>query len=321
METITADSLSMDPEAFRARMWEAGVPGAEPAGAAASGAGGGGDGGASLLDAPAAEMPPLDGASAAGSARRPSAGLAPGGAPAPARGNGGSLSGAAAALRVLPDALELESEGMAAVAAGGGFSGALAAKYPFFHAAAGDLTISDVGALLEAFKEAVLRYEALAGGYSALRGRGGGVCERGDVGVVPGSERRTSPPRGTPGGNERSETAGPTGVRPQVAGTGGGESAFVDGAGLPQGPGTEAGARAGAGMESTFMSAATEELPGEDPGAGVAGVQQGSGAREGAPQGQGQGEAIAGGGEQMLGGATQPPAAAPPQLPVGGSLI
>ena len=39
VETITADSLSMDPEAFRVRMWEAGVPGAEPAGPGASGAG------------------------------------------------------------------------------------------------------------------------------------------------------------------------------------------------------------------------------------------------------------------------------------------
>ena len=52
VETITADSLSMDPEAFRVRMWEAGVPGAEPAGHVAPGAdadggvggGGGGDG-------------------------------------------------------------------------------------------------------------------------------------------------------------------------------------------------------------------------------------------------------------------------------------
>ena len=210
VETITADSLSMDPEAFRVRMWEAGVPGAEPAGHVAPGADAdGGVGGGNLMDFSAASqlpVPPGAGPTASTPVALPASPAARSGAaravspPEAATQSRGASLARGAAVRRLPELVELEGEGMAVVAGGGGLPGGLAARHPFFHAAVGDLTVADVAALLEAYKEAVLRYEALAGGYAALLrgGRPRGRRCRGAARCPPHSATR---PRGAcPGG-------------------------------------------------------------------------------------------------------------------------
>ena len=298
VETITADSLSMDPEAFRVRMWEAGVPGAEPAGPGASGAGAcGGGGGGNLMDFSAADQLPA--ATGAGPTTptpvaMPSAPGARSGAaratPPPesaAQRRGASLSGGAATRR-LPELVELEGEGMAVVAGGGGLPGGLAARHPFFHAAVGDLTVADVAALLEAYKEAVLRYEALAGGYAALL-RGGSL---GGAAAVE-QAAQPLPPEPAP-------------AAPAPAGTGSGEGPAA----------ASSSAREGAGTET-----------------GVAGARGGAGdSGRGGDEGRAVVAAVAAGEESSAQPGLSPPppaaaqlsspgAVAPPQLPVGGSLI
>ena len=83
---------------------------------------------------------------------------------APAPGGGGAspraAAGAPSAAPPCPDAATLEAEGAALVAAADAL-GALAGAHPFLYRDAPSLTLADVAALLDAYKEAVLRAEAL----------------------------------------------------------------------------------------------------------------------------------------------------------------
>jgi len=96
------------------------------------------------------------------------AGWGGGGGPAPPRapapGGGGAspraAAGAPSAAPPCPDAATLEAEGAALVAAADAL-GALAGAHPFLYRDAPSLTLADVAALLDAYKEAVLRAEAL----------------------------------------------------------------------------------------------------------------------------------------------------------------
>ena len=263
VETITADSLSMDPEAFRVRMWEAGVPGAEPAGHVAPGADAdGGVGGGNLMDFSAASqlpVPPGAGPTASTPVALPASPAARSGAAravsppeAATQSRGASLAGGAA-VRRLPELVELEGEGMAVVAGGGGLPGGLAARHPFFHAAVGDLTVADVAALLEAYKEAVLRYEALAGGYAALL-RGGGL------GGAAAAVQPAAPP---------TRRLGPAAPAPAGSGNGRGPAA------------AGSAARAGAGAEVSGAAGAAGGGPGKAAPGGEGGKAAAAAAVEG----------------------------------------
>ena len=302
VETITADSLSMDPEAFRVRMWEAGVPGAEPAGHVAPGAGAdSGVGGGNLMDFSAASqlpVPPGAGPTASTPAALPASPAARSGAaravssPEAATQRRGASLAVGAAARRLPELVELEGEGMAVVAGGGGLPGGLAARHPFFHAAVGDLTVADVAALLEAYKEAVLRYEALAGGYAALL-RGGGL------GGAAAAVQPAAPP---------TRRLGP--AAPAPAGTGDG-----------RGP-AAADSAARAGAEVSGAAAAAGGGPGKA-GPGGEGGKAAAVAAAAAATGGGADSAQAGLSPLPPAAAELPPPGgeAAPQLPVGGSLI
>ena len=179
---------------------------------------------------------------------------------------------------------------MAVVAEGDGLPGGLAARHPFFHAAVGDLTVADVAALLEAYKEVVLRYEALAGGYAALL-RGG------SLGGAAAAEQPAQPP-----------PPGPVPAAPAPAGAGSGESPAAASSSAREGAGTETGvacARGGAGdsgLGSEGRRAAAAAAAAEEEGSAQPGLSPPPPAAGQLPS-----PVVAG--------------PRPPQLPVGGSLI
>lgn len=151
VETIDAESLSMEPAVFIAHMCRAGIPGAElPAELAAAGPP------ADLLSLDAGPSPL---ASLLSDASPPGGGSAGAGGPTPppppARGESD-----------LPTVEELEALGRPGVLSG---QGELVRKYPLLHAVHGDLRIQDVERLLTAFKELALRYESLAQGVEHAR--------------------------------------------------------------------------------------------------------------------------------------------------------
>ena len=155
VETIDAESLSMEPAVFIAHMRRAGIPGAElPAELAAAGPP------ADLLSLDAGPSPL---ASLLSDASPPGGGSAGAGRPTPP-----PPPPPAGGESDLPSVEELEALGRPGVLSG---QGELVRKYPLLHAVHGDLRIQDVERLLTAFKELALRYESLAQGVEHARAR------------------------------------------------------------------------------------------------------------------------------------------------------
>ena len=219
VETITTASLSVDPALLLARMAAAGVPDMQLL-PRPDNAGGEGEG--------VGRHVPVAAAAAAAAA---AAGVSP-------RGGGGGLtsragSGAAAASSLLlppppATAADLEAEGVPLVLAADA-AGALADAHAWLYSEAGSLSLNDVPALLQAYKDAVLRAEAVCRAANARAAAWGGG--RGRVAAVaapapapaPAAGAAPAPTTVTAGGGLASvsaEEAAPAVESPAVAGGG-----------------------------------------------------------------------------------------------------
>lgn len=154
IETITANSLSIDPSEFIAHMQAAGVPGSEdldPSKVA-------GNGSEAPADAPAADT------TVAPAAQTPET-------PAPSVATATPVTAdSAPQLHSLPSLRDLEAQGSESLLQAESL-GELHARYRFLYSSVQDVKVKDVASLLEDYKELALRYESVRRGYRQVAQR------------------------------------------------------------------------------------------------------------------------------------------------------